>query len=242
MIRTLCNLLVVLACVLTLPACGKTGLSNPTGPSDPTPIPTPIPTPTPEPTPTPTPAVTVTSLALTGRNVDFHTTSVEVGKSEPLKVMATFSDGNVADVTSEAVCTSSNEAIATAQGCSVTGMSVGPVTIRAMFGDRTARADIMVSPLSASTTTISGTVWCGTESSAFRVPGAQIDVFELGINQALNNTTTNSRGEYTLSGITLTTFKVRYSTKSFSCQTVEKEWTLRLGTVIPQWNVLMARK
>lgn len=54
MIRTLCNMLVVLVCVLTLPACG----GSPTGPTpDPTPIPepVPIPEPTPEPEPEPTP-------------------------------------------------------------------------------------------------------------------------------------------------------------------------------------------
>ena len=90
------------------------------------------------------------------------TASIEVGERQGLEVAAHFSDGSTQTVTSFAVLTSSDPAVASVDGYGVVGEAVGSATITADYLGRSAPATVNVSArtgtqfsLSASSYTVS---------------------------------------------------------------------------------------
>lgn len=87
--------------------------------------------------------VAVDSTVLSGIAVTLSASSIEVGKTAQVTVMASYSDGTTKDVTNEATISRSGTA-ASLSGKTITGVSAGKTVITAEFGGKTASASITI--------------------------------------------------------------------------------------------------
>ena len=83
--------------------------------------------------------VTLVSIAITPESA-----SVLVGGTQQFTATGTYSDDSTADITAEAVWTSSNAAVATVEGGLATGLALGTTTITATLGGISGSAALSV--------------------------------------------------------------------------------------------------
>jgi hypothetical protein len=89
--------------------------------------------------------MTVTAATLVGLTIVPPSATVSIGNHALLAAFANYSDGTMVDVTSSAIWTTNNPAIATVSTGNVTGVAAGMAVISASFGAQSASATITVS-------------------------------------------------------------------------------------------------
>ncbi|TGM53176.1 beta strand repeat-containing protein [Leptospira adleri] len=123
----------------------------------------------------------VTRIELTSQN-----SSIAKGTSSQLQVTAVFDNGTNRDITSSATIFSSSNSIATIEGNSVRGLSVGASTLEADYQGFTSRLTISVTPALLNsiqiTSSDSGTLAVGSSRQLFAT-----GIFSDGSNQDLTN-------------------------------------------------------
>lgn len=88
--------------------------------------------------------VRVTDAALLGLTVAPDAVALLVGQSEPLTALASFSDGQTVDVTSQASWSAANNETVELNGNQVLGMTPGTAQVTAEFGDLSASTTVTV--------------------------------------------------------------------------------------------------
>jgi Carboxypeptidase regulatory-like domain len=114
------------------------------------------------------------------------------GETAQIKVIASFSDGSVRDVTADATLASTQPQIATVEAGVIKGVALGRTTIRATYMNRNAFLNLIIQP--AGTFIVSGNI---TEPVSVVVPNATVMV----LAGARNSVTTTSFGFYELFGM-----------------------------------------
>ncbi|MCD9025177.1 Ig-like domain repeat protein [Cohnella silvisoli] len=94
---------------------------------------------------------TVTKVALVTEAIN-----VTAGQRYPLEVTATYSDGSLHQVTSEALITSSDSAIASVEGGIVTANKPGFASVAVSYGGQTATVEVTVSAANAAPEALGG--------------------------------------------------------------------------------------
>ena len=192
--------------------------------------------------------IQIESANITSISVVPSTSSLVVGESKSLQVLALFDDNSIVDISNEAVFTSSNSSVIDSTGLDgIRGLGAGSAQITVSFSGQSSTHDSTVREASLNSLELSPPLWTGAQgiSKQFYATGIYDDDSHSDVTNAvtwsssnLSVATINASGLVSLVGGGTATITAEYLGQTQSVQVVSESDPIQSVTISPDVAVI----